>query len=291
MTLRPGISAQTSAATFATAKARDEARRDAARGSRSRSSRAPARFAAGSSTQRRRLFCGPSSRRVARPLWMYSTCDQSHGADRAVAHQLPRVARHRISRIRVRDRKQASAAARCARPRSHASSKLYVTGLSQTTSSPGVERRRGVRIVRVVRRHDGHRIDAVGTLALLRQHLGDVTVAPRGIEADGCARGARLARVARHDARHDAEPPVQSRPRFDACGRSRSLVRPRRSRGAASVRISPAVRSCLSPIHDFWQRGRHVTDACRPSNGREPISKSRRAVRGREGPQRARDST
>ena len=41
----------------------------------------------------------------------------------------------------------------------------------------GVQRRRRKRVVRVVRRHDRHGIDAVGAKLFLRQHVGHVAVA------------------------------------------------------------------------------------------------------------------
>ena len=73
ITLRPGISVPTSAATRATgAPATKQARCCAWQPIALITSAWPLR--SGSSTQRRRLFSGPSSTRVASPLWMYSTC-------------------------------------------------------------------------------------------------------------------------------------------------------------------------------------------------------------------------
>ena len=73
MTLRPGMSAATSATTRAmflptVAHASCCAWQPIAL----ITSASPLRF--GSSTQPRRLFFGPSSTRVAMPAWMYSTC-------------------------------------------------------------------------------------------------------------------------------------------------------------------------------------------------------------------------
>ena len=50
-----------------------------------------------------RLFCGPSSTRVAMPLWMYSTCTRRSAPIAPSLHELPRVPDHRIRGVAVRD--------------------------------------------------------------------------------------------------------------------------------------------------------------------------------------------
>ena len=90
---------------------------------------------------------------------------QTHGTDRAVAHELPRMARHRVGGVAVRDREDAPVPAGPLHEIARLA-EIVGDGLVADDIEPGVERRGGVRIVRVVGRHDRHRIDAVGTLAL-----------------------------------------------------------------------------------------------------------------------------
>ena len=121
--------------------------------------------------------------------------DEPDRAQRAVVDEHPRVARHRIRRIRVRDGEQAVAATR---------SRDEIAGLGEGLGDrlvaddveTGVERRNRERVVRVVRRHDRDRLDAVRALALPFEHLVDAAVAAGRIESHRRPRGARACRIA-----------------------------------------------------------------------------------------------
>ena len=135
--------------------------RDAARGSRSRSSPAPARCAAGRGSSESGCSAGRPRRASRVPLWMYSTCTRRIAPSAPSRTSVPRVARHRIRRVAVRDGEQ--------RGRSCARARDEVAGLREVVRDrlvaddveAGVERRGGERIVRVVGRHDRDGVDAV----------------------------------------------------------------------------------------------------------------------------------
>ena len=155
-------------------------------------------------------------------------------ADRAVADELARVARHRIRGVAVGHGEQAILLA---------GTRHEVAGLREIVRhrlvaddvEPGVERGRRERVVRVVRRHDRHGVDRVGARLLLREHLLDGAVAPLGREAQGRTGGLRASRDRSRTRRPCSATTRRARRRCDACGRSTSRG-PRRRRRACSGR-------------------------------------------------------
>ena len=85
---------------------------------------------------------------------------QPQRTQRAVADQLACVARHRVRRIAVRDREQAPLPAR-ARDEIAGLREIVRDRLVAKNVESGIERCRSVRIMRVVRRHDRDRVDAI----------------------------------------------------------------------------------------------------------------------------------
>ena len=136
--------------------------------------------------------------------------DKTQRAKRAGAREMARVARHRIRRIAVRDREEASIAPRplneIARLREVVRNRLVAYDVET-----GVERAHRVGIVRVVGRHDGDRIDAVIASCFFFDHLVDIAVAPRRVDSDRRPCGTRARRIARKNARDDMPPCVKFR--------------------------------------------------------------------------------
>ena len=107
---------------------------------------------------------------------------QPQRTQRAVADQLACVARHRVRRIAVRDREQAPLPAR-ARDEIAGLREIVRDRLVAKNVESGIERCRSVRIMRVVRRHDRDRVDAIGARALLVEQLAHCTVGTRWVES------------------------------------------------------------------------------------------------------------
>ena len=131
----PGTSAPTSAATRVTAsRPTNDARCCAWQPIALMTSAWPLRAGRGSSA--RRLFCGPSSTRVAIPALDVLDLHEPQRAERAVAHEVrARSASSGTRCSRARPRTVVPAGASRA-TRSRACAKSCVTGLSQTTSRP-----------------------------------------------------------------------------------------------------------------------------------------------------------
>ena len=106
---------------------------------------------AGSRTQRRRLVCGASSSARRHAALDVLDLHEADVAERAVVHELARVARHRIGGVRVRDREQPRVRVACARRGRALRRASSRHRLVAHDVEPGVERGRGDRIVRVVR--------------------------------------------------------------------------------------------------------------------------------------------
>ena len=129
---------------------------------------------------------------------------------RAIAHERARIASHRIRGIAVRDREHATVLAR-ARDEIAGLGKSFRDRLVADDVEARIECGGGVGIVRIVRRHDRHRVDAVGARLFLRQHRLHVAVAARRVEAHARAGRARTRRIAGEHARDRAPPAVQLR--------------------------------------------------------------------------------
>ena len=81
-------------------------------------------------------------------------------------------------------------------------------GLVTDDVEAGIQRCRRKRVVRVVGRHDGDRVDAVRPQLFLRQHLRHVAVAALGGEPHRGAGDAGASRIAGEHAGHRAPPAV-----------------------------------------------------------------------------------
>jgi hypothetical protein len=123
-------------------------------------------------------------------------------AEHALTHQETRVSRHRIGRVAMRDREQPATRVHLAQ---------QVAGLGEIVRhrlvaddvQAGIERRRGIRVMGVVGRHDGQRIGTVVAGAFARQQLGDVAVTAHRVQPE-CSTGiARTLRVTGEHAGHD----------------------------------------------------------------------------------------
>ena len=130
--------------------------------------------------------------------------------------------------------------------RSQASSKSCVTGLSPTTSRPASSAATANAIVRIVGRHDRHRVDAVRTQRFLAQHLVDVAVAARRDRSPAPRRAARERAASLEKTPATASPPSVhlGRAAMHAAD-PRRRDRRRSAPGAAACRIAPAVQSCV----------------------------------------------
>ena len=201
---------------------------------------------AGSNSQRILVVCGPSSMRRGEAALDVLDLHQPERANLAVAHQARREAGHRVRRVAVRDCEQPSG-------RADAGDEVARLGgivrhrLVGDDVEARVEGRDGKRVVRVVGRHDGHAVDAVGPVPFRRDHPRDIAVAPVGGHAQrgtgGAANGrgrSRRRRRRRPTTRPVARPP-------GASARSTNQARPQSSRAAIAVRTSRADRSSTPP--------------------------------------------
>ena len=113
----------------------------------------------------------------------------------AVANQRARIAGHRVGGVGVRDREQAAVLPR-ARHQVAGLREIVRHRLVADDVESRIQCRRRKRIVRVVRRHDRHGVDAVGAKFFLRQHVGHVAVAACRVESHrgaGCSGAAGIA--------------------------------------------------------------------------------------------------
>ena len=131
-------------------------------------------------------------------------------AQRAIAHQRLRMARHRIGGVGMRDGEQAPL---LPRPRDEVAgfAEIVRDRLVADDVEARVERGLRDRIVGVVRRHDRDAVDGVVAPGLALQHLGQVAVTAGGIESHGGAVRARARRIAGEHAGHGLPGTVELR--------------------------------------------------------------------------------